>query len=392
MPISEKLRMGKILTFISMTLIVLGAGTLSLYWLSNKPRAQRTPPKVLPPLVEVTEVTPKSYRVLIHALGTVKAAQSVDLSAQVSGEVIEVNERLRPGERFRKGELIARIDPVDFELALRQKQAELIQAQSDLALERGQQAIARREYELFGEDINGTDLALLLRVPYYNAARAKVEAAEASVEKAQLDLNRTRIVAPFDALIQSRSVSLGSQLSIGSKVATLIDTQRFWIEATLTPGQLPWIRHDVNASEVSITPRNGKQRFPLGTVKTVLADVAAEGRMARIIIEVPKPYDAGVGTPLLLNDIVSVTIKGKLMENVVAIPRADVHEGNRIWCLAPDGTLTIKSVYPVWDTRDVLYIHAGVIGDNERLITTNLAAPVAGMRLRTPGAKNAEPR
>ncbi len=381
----------KTLTFIVMAAIIGGGLGLSYYWLENKPKAQRKPFKALPPLVEAEQVTPKNYRVVINALGTVKAAQSVDLSAQVSGEVIEVSERLRPGARFEKGELIALIDPADFELALRQKEADLVKARTDLELELGQQAIAKREYELFGETIEESDRALLLREPHLKSAQAKVDAAEAAVEQARLNLERTRVVAPFNALIQSRSVSIGTQLGSGSKVATLIDTDRYWIEATLTAEQLSWIRYDDNGSKVTITPRNSKQEFPVGTVMSIMGDVAEKGRMARAIVEVPKPLDEGSGVPLLLNDLVSLSIEGIELKNVIAVPRSAVHNGNTIWLLTPEKSLKIVTINPIWSTKQSVYLPAETFEKEQQLIISNLPAPVEGMTLRTRGDSDAKP-
>lgn len=380
-------RRRKILIYAMTLLIVIGGAGTSLFWLENKPRAKRAAPVVLPPLVQLLPTEVVDHPVAVAAMGTVTAARSVDLSARVSGELIEVSPRLVPGARFKLGETIARIDPADFELTLRQKEADLINARYELELERGKQAVARREYELLGETIPEADRALILREPHLKAARAKVDAAEAALKQAKLNLERTRIAAPFNALVVSREASKGMQVGSGTKIATLAGTDRYWIEATLPVGALSWIRIGDDASRAVITPRNPGQRFPEGRVETVMADVVSKGRMARVVVEVPRPLDGGSGAPLLLGDLVTLSITGKTLPNVVPLPRAAVHEGPSIWLMSPDKRLKIAAITPLWEEKETLYVAADVLPEGFRLIGSNLAAPVAGMKLRTDGVR-----
>jgi RND family efflux transporter MFP subunit len=370
-----------------MTAIVIGGIGTSAYWLKNKPRAQRTPPKVLPPLVKAVEITPVVHQVTVAALGSVTAAQSVELTPLVSGEVVEVNPRLAPGIRLAKGELIARIDPADYELALRQKESDLVQAQYELDLELGQRAVAKREYELLGETIDEADRSLVLREPHLKAAQAKVDAAHAAVEQAKLNLERTRIVSPFNAVVQERFVSVGMQLLSSTKIATLVDCDRYWIEAALPVNDLTWIRFGQNASSVLIAPRSPGQQFPEGYVKSVMSDVDSQGRMARVIVEVPNPIEGSKGAPLLLGDLVSLSIMGRVLENVITVPRSALRDGGTIWLLSPDNRLKIVPVTPLWAEKDAIFIAPESITAGYRLVTTDLAGAVDGMSLRSAGAK-----
>ncbi|MDX1295996.1 MAG: efflux RND transporter periplasmic adaptor subunit [Sulfurimonadaceae bacterium] len=387
MPTIETSRSRKIITFAIVALIVLGGIGTSLYWMKNKPRAKRAAPKVLAPLVEAVTVKPISHRVVVSALGTVGAAQSVELMSRVSGEVIEVSPNLVPGARLQKGALIAQIDPADFELALRQKEADLVKARYELELELGQRAVAQREYELLGEEIAEEDRTLILREPHLRSARAKVDAAEAAVEQARLNLERTRIVAPFNAVVMERFVAVGMQLGSASKIATLVDSDRYWIEASLNVEEVGWIRFGDTPSDVTIAPRTAGQSYPKGKVKSVMSSVASKGRMARVVVEVADPIGGSEGTPLLLGDMVSLAIEGKVMKEVIKIPRSAMHHGNTIWLLSPQNRLKVVALKPQWMEKDAAYVAADTIAQDHRLIVSNLAAPVEGMTLRTRGAE-----
>jgi RND family efflux transporter MFP subunit len=374
-------------TFAVTALIVVGGVATSVYWLENKPRAKRAAPVILAPLVETIDAQSVTHQVNVPAMGTVTAAQSVELSARVSGELVEVSRRLVPGECFKKGELIARIDPTDFELALRRAEADLVNARYELELELGKRAVALREYELLGETIAEEDRALVLREPHLKNAQAKVDAAEAAVRQAKLDLERTRITAPFNAVVVERDASVGMQVNSGTKLATLAGSDRYWIEATLPVGELSWIRAGKNGSRAAITPRSPGQRFPEGKVRSIMSGVESKGRMARVVIEVPRPFQGGSGAPLLLGDLVTLSIEGKALENVIRIPRAALHEGPAIWLLSPDKRLKIVSVAPLWAEKDAVYVGAATVAEGDRLIGSSLAAPVEGMKLRTGGAQ-----
>jgi len=385
MPTSNRPRSKTILLVTVTLLIVAGGLGTSTYWLKNKPRAQRAAPQVLPPLVETLETRPADHRVAVPAMGSVAAAQSVELSARVSGELVEVSPRLIPGERFKKGELIARIDPADFELALRQKEADLVNARYELELELGKRAVAQREYELLGETIGESDRALVLREPHLQAARSKVDAAEAAVKQAKLDLERTRIVAPFNAVVVTRDAAVGMQVGSSTKLATLADSDRYWIEATLPVGELSRIRAGKQGSRALIAPRSPGQHFPEGVVKTVMSDVESKGRMARVVVEVSRPFETGSGAPLLLGDLVTLSIEGETLENVVRIPRSALREGPSVWLLTPENRLHITAVAPLWSEQDAVYVDAAAIDEGCRIIGSNLAAPVDGMSLRREG-------
>ena len=387
MPATNPKNRRKILIAAAMGVVILSGLAVSAYWLNNKPRAQRTPPKSLAPLVETVSLTPVEHLATVSAMGVVTAAQSVDLAARVSGEVVAVNDHLAPGARFAKGEMIARIDPADYRLALREKEAALVKARYELELELGQGAVAKREYELLGETIAESDRALVLREPHLKAARANVDAAEAALEQARLELERTQIVAPFNAVVKERFVAVGMQLGSGTKIATLVDSDRYWIEASLPIDHLAWIRFGNDPSRVEIIPRIPGTHYREGFVKSVMSDVDEEGRMARIVIEVSDPLSSTAAAPLLLGDLVTLGIEGKRLENVLKIPRSAVHNGGSIWLLSPEKRLKIVHLTPLWAETDAIFIDASAIADGFSLITTDLSGAVEGMQLRTEKAQ-----
>jgi len=222
-------RLGRVMRLL-LVLALLGAGGYACYyWLTHRPKTRRRPPQPQAVLVETTRLSPRNQTVVVHAMGTVVPVRTMQLASRVSGQVIDVSAEFVPGGRFQAGARILQVEPRDYELAVQQRSSELTKAQSELSLEMGQQSVARREYELLGQDVRAEDEELLLRKPQLATAEAAVAAARAALQQAQLDLKRTEIRAPYNAMVVSRNVDLGSQVSVGTPLASLVGTDEYWV-------------------------------------------------------------------------------------------------------------------------------------------------------------------
>ena len=276
-------------------LVLTGAGVLAAYMIETEPRVERVQRDRLARLVEVVEVERTPYRIQIEAHGTVRAAREVTLRSQVGGEVIEVSDRLVPGGRLAKGDLIVAIDPRDYELAVRQRESDLAKVRAELALEQGSQTIAQREFELLGENLTGQEKSLVLRQPQLATAKANVAAAEAALAEARLALERTRILAPFDALVLSESVDVGSRLSTQNDIAVLVGTGVYWVELAVPVSKLKWIDLPDASGSGGSTVRLmqdtvwGSADFREGKVINLLGDLGVSGRMAQLLVAVEDP-------------------------------------------------------------------------------------------------------
>ena len=373
-------------------LVVLGGIVIAMMLVETAPRAKREPAASQARLVEVQPVTLGDSVADIEAMGTVVPAREVVLQPQVSGEVLTISDELVPGGRFSKGEQLLRIDPADYELAVRQRESELAQARSNLKIEQGQQAIARNEFELLGESTAGEDNALMLRKPQLESVRASVATAQATLERARLDLARTRIRAPFNAIVQSREVNTGTRVTPVSKLATLIGTDRYWLELSVPVDQLQWLEIPaINAGQGSAVrvydeAAWGPDKFRRGRVIRLAGDLENEGRMARVLVAVDDPLalqPEHAGAPvLLLNSYVRAVIEGRTLSNVARVDRALLRGEDQVWLMGSDGRLQIRTVtIPFRGPHSVLVSEGLAAG--ERLVVTDLSAPVEGMALRT---------
>ncbi|HPS52150.1 MAG TPA: efflux RND transporter periplasmic adaptor subunit [Phycisphaerae bacterium] len=375
-------------TVTPLAIIAAGIGVM-IFFVENKPRAQRVKPQSSVTLIKTVPLEPGKHQTIIEGMGTVEPSKSISLIPQVAGRVEWISSNMIPGGRFKKGEVMLQIEKVDYQLIVEQRKSEVSSAEKDLRLEVGQQAIAKREYEMLKQSITEDDKDLVLREPYMKYARANLAAAKAALEDAELNLKRTTMTAPFNCSVESESVDPGSQLAVGSVIAQLAGTDDFWIETSVPVDQLQWL--NLNGGETQ--PKSyiynltawGKDAFRVGYVKNMMMHLETEGRMARLLVNVVDPLcmrKENHGMPrLILGMYVRVNIEGKTLTNVYRIDRGALHDGDRIYIMTKNDKLEIRTVDIVWRGNQYVFVEKGIT-PGERLIVTDMPVAVEGMSLR----------
>ena len=386
-------RLARLLKRAGLPVLVLCIGALiASVLVKTAPKARRKPPVRNARLVEVLPVQISSERVTIYAMGTVRPAREINLQPRVSGQIVEVSEEFIPGGHFKEGEMLVKLDTTDLELAVRQRESDLARMKSDLALELGRQEIAQHEYELLGDVVTEADRELVLRQPQLDQVRAAMATAEAALEQARLNLDRTTVKAPFNATVRARSVNLGMQVTPAATLATLTGTDYYWVEATVPVDQLQWIEVPVSTGTKGPPVRLyseagwGGEQYREGHVVRLMNSLEEEGRMARLLVEVEDPLaltPGRAGRPrLLLGEYVRVEIEARELEGVVAVDRRLVRDDETVWIMNEQGQLAIREVDIVFRGREQFLLRGGV-EEGDLLVVTELSAPVEGMPLRT---------
>ena len=364
-----------------------GAGVYAL--MSSEPATERAQERAQPArLVETVTVDRRDRTAVVQAWGEVIPANEVQVAPRVGGEIVAAAESLEPGGRVRKGQVLARIDDSDYQVALRQARTELAKARAALRIEQGNQKVAETEAELLNQELSAQERDLVLRQPQLQQARADVEAAQAAVENAQLDLQRTEIRAPFDAVVQSVSADVGSQVSAGTAIARLIATDRYFVELAVPAAKLRWIaarQQDAGpGSKVELANPSvwGEGRTRTGEVVRVRPDLSEQGRMARILVEVTDPLDRE--PPMLVGSYLRGRIQGDRLDQVVALDRAHLREDDSVWVMTAGDRLEIRAVEIAYHGPERVYVSVG-LGTGDRVVTSEIATPTNGMKLRTRG-------
>lgn len=346
-------------------------------------------------LVDVTTVKKGTYRPTIQVMGTVEPAQDINLSPQVSGKVIGLGQGFTPGGYVEKGDTLLQIDPSDYRYTLQQRKSDLRQATSDLTLEMGLQQAARKEFKSYGDSLSKENRARVLRQPQLKAAKARVQAAEAAVEQAKLNLKRTTVTAPFDAHILSRNVNIGSQVAAGDNLGRLVGLGEYWVEATVPVSNLQWITVPDNNSQGAKVKLRNRTAWPSDTYRTgyihkLLGALGQQTRMARILITVPDPqaYHSDADLPrLMIGSFVEANIRTQQLEDVIRLNRDFIREEETVWVMQ-DEKLDIRDVEILFRDTKYAYINKG-LNPNEKVVTTNLSTVTDGAPLRLEASDSA---
>jgi len=387
----ERGRAGFLKTAFITVLIVLVGVALVWFIFKTEPTATRGgAARETAMLVDVQTVRRGQYSPTVQVMGEVMPAREVTLNARVSGRVVQQAEAFTPGRLVASGQELMRVEPADYQIALEQRRSELQKALADLELEQGQQAVARQEFELLGEDIPVENEALILRKPQLQQARATVAAARAAVRQAELNLARTHIQSPFPAQVLAREVTLGSEISTGEALGRLVATDEYWVEATVPLSQLRWLTfRDESQPATAVTLyqdswEDGQQRD--GRLQQLVGELDSNARMARVLIAVEDPLglDEAQGSPgLILGSILKVKIEGRPLENVVRLDRDLIRRNNTVWVME-DRTLAVRKVDVAFMDENFAYIRDG-LADGDQVITNDLASVVDGAKLRLEG-------
>ncbi|MEW4565568.1 efflux RND transporter periplasmic adaptor subunit [Bremerella sp. JC770] len=383
--------MVKVLQFLGTAMVcltILGVSVAAIVVINQtEPKAQQIEAtRKSSAIVETVTVEKGTYSPTLVVLGTVQAAQEITLSPRVSGQVVSLSPKFVPGGMVKKDDFLLQIDPADFENAISVRESELQQAAASLEIERGRQSLAKKELALLEGTIDEANRALVLREPQVESIQAEVNAAQAAIERARLDLKRTTIAAPFDAQILNRNVNVGSQVAPGNDLARLVGVDEYWIMASVPVRSLKWIQFPEQDGRSSLVTLRDPDTWPSGveryaSVSRMIGSLDQQTRLARVLIVVADPLAMKSDVPpLILDTLIETHIEGRPIENVVRLRREYVHNRDTVWVMK-DGKLDIRETSVVFRDATHAYIDEGLESGDE-VVTTTLATVASGIGLK----------
>ncbi len=350
-------------------------------------------------LVETKVAKPADCPVKVQGTGIVRPRKIIDIVPQVSGKVISVAPDFVQGGMFRKGQELFLIEPVDYELALETARAQLARAELNLDIEKTRGDIALKEWKNLDKKPSGTEPPLVLRKPQLREAQAAFAAARAAVRQAEINLDRTRIRAPFNAVVKAENIDKGQYVRQGVKVGTLTGTDIAEIVVPVSLEDLEWIKvpgisgdgHG-SAAVVTVSSRNRGYHWK-GAVVRLLGDVAPKSRMSRVVVDVHNPFrcpDAGGGCNIRLADglFVDVDFVCGILHGVYVLKRKALRDNDTVWIMDKTGRLRIRKVHVAHYQQDTVIIDKG-LQPGEQVVLTSIPGAAEGMLLRTASGPDA---
>jgi RND family efflux transporter MFP subunit len=369
------------LTRIVAPLGIIGAGLgCAGVLVSMSADAESAPPAEISRPVDVIVASSREVDALVQTTGTVEPARSVVLAPEVAGRITAVADALRPGGRFAEGEVLLRVDARDYQAALAAEEARLAQAKLELALEEKRQLTAEREWELLGRD--DVDNALALRRPQLEVARRNLASAEAAVERARLNVRRTTLRAPFNAVVVAENAEVGQVVSSATpNLVSLVGADAVRVNVSVPVEKLSALEiPGFNAEQGSLT-RVLQRRSPgpdvihEGRVTGVSGQLDAQTRTATLLVTVDNAME-GV-EPLLPGSFVDLEIVGRPLPSTIPLPRAALASGDEVW-IVEEGHLARREVTVGWKLSDEVYVTSGIEA-GDQVVVSPLSMPIEGM-------------
>ena len=379
----KKLLIGLGLVAATVALIVVMSG------LKPKPE-KRTPP---PPrvVVDVQRAEPEDVKFVVSSQGTVLPKINSSLIAEVSGKIVEVSDQFVIGGHFSKGDVLVVIDPSNYEADVKAAEARLAQTRAVLLQEEARAEQAGKDWQNINKG-KGTPSDLVLRKPQLAEANANVRSAQADLERARRNLQRTRVTADFDGLVKSKTAALGQYVSVSTRLADVYGTEIAEIRLPITDRDLPFVkmprRNDSHAElpDVELTANFGGKAFRWqGKIVRSEGVIDESNRVSYIVAQVDDPYGlknsaADDRNPLPYGIYTEARVEGKLASNVYVLPRNAVNERNEVRILDEENRLTSRAVEILRSAHDKVYISAG-LETGDRVVMTALEGTLNGTRV-----------
>lgn len=374
----------KFIQFFLAIILIAGGGFGLKTLIASKPAMKKMRPTKSLPVVRTVEVRSGAHAVTLTGYGTARPTQQVQMIPQVSGKVIFVSPALVSGGAFKKGDILLKIDPVDYEIAVTLARAHIKDAESKYRMVLEEAAAARDEWEQLNSGKEPPPL--VIKAPQLAAAKASLEAKRAELTKTNLQLERTHLRAPFDGRVDTKSVDIGQYVTSGQPLAGVYATSEAEVLVPMEEKDLAWFNVPGFTSDngagtmVMVSARiAGQQRSWPGQVMRTEGRLDERTRMVSVVVRVKDPY--ATRPPLMPGLFVAVVIEGRTIEDSCIIPRAALRADNIVWVVDEDKRLRFQSVDVArFSTRGVI-IREG-LADGDEIVVSMLKTVSDGMQVR----------
>ncbi len=366
-----------IIPLVIVVIFIFGAATL----MATAPVLEPTAQTPVPTTVRIRTVSPESVLLQVHSQGTVMPSTESQLIPEVSGRITWMSPKLVAGGYFKQGEVLVRVDELDYRNDLDRAKSNLLRAEAE-------QQHARFEYQRL-ESL--AERKLTSRSQLENSLRAlrvseaALQDARVNFEQAQQNLERTHIVAPFTGLVRSENVDIGQFISRGSPIATLYASDLVEVRLPIADRQLaflnlpPTMRGELPAElqpSVTLTTQYaGRKLVWEGKIVRTEAEIDVSSRMVHLVARVPNSDDQ---MPLSVGLFVEAEIEGLSAENIVVLPRSALRNDNQVLVVDADDKLRFRPIEALRLYQDNVLVKSG-LNQGDRVCLSPIQTAIDGM-------------
>jgi len=356
---------------------IIGAAILAaVLMVQLRPEPPKREREIRDPLVDIMVLEPMTADFRVQSQGTVTPRTETILSAEVSGTITRISPKFIAGGVFDANEVLLRIDPTNYEVALEQAQALVRQRQIEFD---GAQKLREQGYRAEAE------LA---------SAAAALATAKAELVRAKRNLERTYIRVPYEGIVRSKETDIGQFVNPGTRLGVVFATDFAEVRLPLTDLDLAFVdlptATDITRSGEADGPSVALTAVQKGRPVTWEAQIVrTEGvvdeksRVTYAVARVRDPYRRKTpGEPLPMGTFVGADIAGARAENVIRVPRSTLRGSDQLLFVDEDSRLRIRSVDIVRADAEHVFLRDDEL-TGERVVLTALETPINGMKVRT---------
>lgn len=361
------------LILIPLTILMI-AGALVAFLIKTKPEPKQSAPPRITPRVEVLRLKADTHTPWIETFGTVRSYYETELASLVAGEIIKVSPRFQAGESVTQGEILVELNTADYLANFAKQQSAVASAHHKVQEENVRAKLARNDWVSSGRDLEKAP-DYTLRIPHQEAAKQMLTSAEAALTKAKLDLERTKIRAPYDAIVQERSANPGSIVGIATPLGRLIAREKAEVRLPLTPKEVQQLklplafRHSHSNSQsgartdsalpndaldVTLTsPAYPKAHWKAKITRTEVS-IDPKNQVVFVVAEITHPFDTPDTAPLPIGTFVKARMQGKVLENTLKLPESSIIDDHYIWIIDKDSTLQRQTIQRLYSSKGIV--------------------------------------
>lgn len=373
--------------------VIIGAGIIlaavafsAILWIT-RPEAAQKEELITLPVVEYMAVNFGEASFELPSQGIVEADRRTRLSAEVAGKVIEVSPAFESGEQLSEGDMLIQIDPTNYEAAVAQAASSIADAEANLASEEAKAAQAMRDWRKMGK--SGEPTALLARKPQLKSATARVASTKASLAKAENDLARATIRAPYDCVISMTSTELGSYLAPGAIVAEVYATSPYEVRLPLSVDDAAFLPGAFQGkpggnAEIRAQAAGQVRRWEAKIVRSE-GEINRETRSLYLVAEIGEALESE-GIEIRPGLYVDASIQSRPIPDVAKIPFRAFRNLNEVVIITDEDEIDFRKVSVLHRQGDFVYVNEG-LKEGERVSLTELPDFIAGMKVAPQPAK-----
>jgi len=379
------------------------AAVLALAACSDNAAASKTRVQLPPVPVTIGDVVEKTIPVQLTAVGNAQAYTTVGIKSQINGQLVEV--RFKEGQDVHKGDLLFVIDPRPFEAALRQTEAALSQRQAEVrqaqaAVERDtaqlenarvqerryrelvdKELIAREQYDTLNTNMTAMQATVEADRAAVENAKAALQAAQANVDNAKLQLGYTTIRAPIEGRTGNLLVQNGNILKANddNPIVVINQIHPIYVSFAVPEQYLSDIKKYSAAGALKVVARLPRQPEPLAAGTLTFVNNAVDQTTATIQLKATFANEDNVLWPGQFLDV-SLVITSR---TAIVVPSQAIQPGQQgpyVFVVKPDQTVESRQVTPGARLGAETIVEKG-LKPAERVVTDGQLRLVPGARI-----------